>query len=330
VIGIPGTETVNVSGVVHADSMIADGPIRAASQIESTLGGFKFPDGTVQATAATGATGDGHSLDASDGNPVDVVLVDAVGRTIVAADFGVGILPFYRLHVDEASTSSNVIHMERSADAAANSDLLELETSAASDPNAQFIEAQNDAGDIKFRLWADGDVTADGVFTGGGADFAEMVKVTRGGTSVEAGDVMVIDPGSQRGFARATEARSTLVAGIYSTAPGFLASEHDWDQLAMEIGMAPEPRDENEEAVAVKPLEVGARIDEVPLAVVGIVPCKVSAENGAIRAGDLLVTAATPGHAMRDENPRVGTIVGKALGSLTSGTGVISVLVTLQ
>ena len=59
-------------------------------------------------------------------------------------------------------------------------------------------------------------------------------------------------------------------------------------------------------------------------------PCQVSSENGAIQPGDLLVTSSTPGHAMRDERPRPGTIVGKALGSLDAGTGVITVLVTLQ
>ena len=70
--------------------------------------------------------------------------------------------------------------------------------------------------------------------------------------------------------------------------------------------------------------------DEIPLAVVGIVPCKVSAENGPIRPGDLLVTSSTPGHAMRDRDPAVGTVLGKALEEMPSGTGVIKVLVTLQ
>jgi hypothetical protein len=140
--------------------------------------------------------------------------------------------------------------------------------------------------------------------------------------------VMVIDPASVRGFAKSGEARSRLVAGVYSTRPGVLASEHDWDQLAADFGMAHTSADG--EATAVKPLEVARRIDEVPLAVIGIVPCKVIAENGPIRAGDLLVTSSTPGHAMRDDDPRAGTIVGKALQSLTSGTGIITVLVTLQ
>ena len=68
----------------------------------------------------------------------------------------------------------------------------------------------------------------------------------------------------------------------------------------------------------------------VPLAVVGIVPCKVSAENGPIAVGDLLVTAATPGHAMRDDAPAVGTVLGQALEPLPSGRGVIEIMVTLQ
>ncbi len=75
------------------------------------------------------------------------------------------------------------------------------------------------------------------------------------------------------------------------------------------------------------------RVDnEIPMAMVGIVPCKVSAENGAIEIGDLLVTASTPGHAMKgtDRSRMLGAVVGKALEPLREGTGVIQVLVTLQ
>ena len=72
--------------------------------------------------------------------------------------------------------------------------------------------------------------------------------------------------------------------------------------------------------------------DEVPLAVVGIVPCKVTTENGAIQAGDLLVTSSTAGHAMKgtDRSKMLGAVVGKALEPLLEGKGVIQVLVTLQ
>ena len=68
------------------------------------------------------------------------------------------------------------------------------------------------------------------------------------------------------------------------------------------------------------------------MAMMGIVPTKVSAENGPIETGDLLVTSSTMGYAMKgtDRNQLTGAVVGKALGSLASGKSVIEVLVTLQ
>ena len=78
--------------------------------------------------------------------------------------------------------------------------------------------------------------------------------------------------------------------------------------------------------------------DDLPVAIIGIVPTKVSAENGAVRMGDLLTTSRTPGYAMRASPVvihgvrvyRTGTILGKALEPLKSGKGVIKVLVTLR
>jgi hypothetical protein len=57
---------------------------------------------------------------------------------------------------------------------------------------------------------------------------------------------------------------------------------------------------------------------------------KVDASYGAIKPGDLLVSSPNPGYAMRTDDPRVGTIIGKALGSLDKGTGAIPVLIILQ
>jgi hypothetical protein len=71
---------------------------------------------------------------------------------------------------------------------------------------------------------------------------------------------------------------------------------------------------------------------EVPLAVVGIVPCKVTAENGAIARGDLLLTSSRPGYAMKgtDRSRMLGAVIGKTMQPLPKGSGVIQVLVTLQ
>lgn len=68
------------------------------------------------------------------------------------------------------------------------------------------------------------------------------------------------------------------------------------------------------------------------MAVVGIVPCKVSTENGEIQVGDLLVASSTPGYAMKgtDRSKMLGAVVGKALEPLHEGKGVVQVLVTLQ
>jgi len=57
---------------------------------------------------------------------------------------------------------------------------------------------------------------------------------------------------------------------------------------------------------------------------------KVDATYGAVQPGDLLVASPTAGHAMRADDPVIGTVIGKALGGLDDGTGVIAVMITLQ
>lgn len=59
---------------------------------------------------------------------------------------------------------------------------------------------------------------------------------------------------------------------------------------------------------------------------------KVDAAFGAIKAGDLLTTSPHAGFAMKvtDKNAATGAIIGKALGSLDSGSGTIPVMVTLK
>jgi hypothetical protein len=60
--------------------------------------------------------------------------------------------------------------------------------------------------------------------------------------------------------------------------------------------------------------------------------CKVDADCGPVEVGDMLTTSPTPGHAMRAVDPvrAFGAVVGKALGSLQSGRGLIPILVTLH
>ena len=139
-----------------------------------------------------------------------------------------------------------------------------------------------------------------------GGDYAESVDVSGDRTNYEPGDVLVIDPNAPGKFLKANESYSTMVAGIYSTKPGVVGRRQ-----------TTYPK---------------TSTTEVPMAMVGIVPTKVSAENGPIKVGDLLVASSTLGRAMKgtDRSQFTGAVIGKALGSLDSGTGVIEVLVTLQ
>ena len=59
---------------------------------------------------------------------------------------------------------------------------------------------------------------------------------------------------------------------------------------------------------------------------------KVDASFGAVHAGDLLVSSPNPGYAMKatDRAQANGAVIGKALGDLASGTGLVPVMVTLK
>ena len=133
-------------------------------------------------------------------------------------------------------------------------------------------------------------------YEGGGGDVAEYFAV---GEDVEPGTVMVIGEDSK--LQSSITAYDSTVAGIVSTAPGVSLG-------ANETGNA----------------------GEKLIAVAGRVPCKVDASYTSVKPGDLLTTSDTRGHAMKATNPQIGTILGKALEPLDSGTGVIEVLVTLQ
>jgi hypothetical protein len=157
-------------------------------------------------------------------------------------------------------------------------------------------------GSITFQDGSTQSTAYTGVTCGG--DYAESVDVSGDRKTFTPGDVLVIDPSAPGKFLKSNEAYSTLVTGIYSTKPGTVGRR----------------------------LTTPKSPDEVPMALVGIVPVKVSAENGPIKPGDLLVASSTTGYAMKgtDRGRMLGAVIGKALGALDSGKGVIEAVVTLQ
>jgi hypothetical protein len=167
-----------------------------------------------------------------------------------------------------------------------------------------------------------GDLYLDGT-TMTPADFAELMKVEGSADAFEPGDVLVILPSGR--LALSSAPYSTSLVGVYSTKPGVQG-----DYTSMEMA--------EDEPEAVTEARKAAQGPRVPVALLGIVPVKACAENGAIRPGDVLTTSSTPGHAMKASPVLVGgvqiyptgAILGKALEPLEAGTGTILALITLR
>ena len=135
---------------------------------------------------------------------------------------------------------------------------------------------------------------------------SDVAEYYPSGQSLQPGDVVMADPGGGGRVVRAEGAYNQAVLGVISTAPGVSLGNNEHEGGDGNAGRA-------------------------PVTLIGRVPCKVSAENGPIRPGDLLTTSSTPGHAMNaGSDPPNGTIVGKALDALEAGTGEIEILVMLQ
>jgi hypothetical protein len=146
-----------------------------------------------------------------------------------------------------------------------------------------------------------------------GSDFAEALPVVGNRTEYEPGDVVVLSK-SQPGFVeKCAASNDTNVAGVFSTRPGVIGAEKGGGETRIDA-------------------------QDIPVAIIGIVPTKVSCENGPIAPGDLLTTSPTPGYAMKAKPIIVaggsiyppGAIVGKALEPLANGKRLVRVLITLR
>jgi len=156
------------------------------------------------------------------------------------------------------------------------------------------------------NLSVNGNVTGDLNVTGDillrGSDCAEEFDIQSDNT--EPGTVMVLD---QSGNLEESHcAYDKKVAGVISGAGtfrhGIVLGKQETDQKRMRI------------------------------ALMGKVYCKVDATFSPIEIGDLLTTSPTKGHAMKAEDPfkAFGAVIGKAMGSIKDGLGMIPVLVALQ
>jgi hypothetical protein len=136
-----------------------------------------------------------------------------------------------------------------------------------------------------------------------GADCAEQFDIAEA-EGIEPGTVVVID---QEGALRPSQqAYDKKVAGVVSGAGGYRPG------IVLDRQQSHDGR--------------------ASVALVGKVYCKVDAQYASIEVGDLLTTSATPGHAMRANDPVkiFGSVIGKALRPLMEGQGLIPILIALQ
>jgi len=145
-------------------------------------------------------------------------------------------------------------------------------------------------------------VTKDIILTN--ADCAEEFDFCAGIATLGPGTVTVID---DEGFLRGSEqAYDKRVAGVISGAGSYKPA------IILDRQESPNTR--------------------LPVALVGKVYCKVDAQYAPITFGDLLTSSSMPGHAMKACDPlrAFGAVIGKALGPLKEGQGLIPILIALQ
>jgi hypothetical protein len=173
------------------------------------------------------------------------------------------------------------------------------------------VYLKNMDGDTTIELDADfgdqnkGRITTDELEITGGADLAEPFEVS-GNEAIAAGALVIIDVSNPGHVKMSDRAYDKRVAGIISGAGGVTPG----------ITLSQKGLMENGQNVALS----------------GRAYALADASNGPIRAGDLLTTASSPGHAMKATDPQrsQGAIIGKAMTSLERGRGLVLVLVSLQ
>jgi hypothetical protein len=199
------------------------------------------------------------------------------------------------------TTSGNLNLTNGTISSDTNGNLVSQLTNDTNNSNPTKFTFKNAAGANVFSVDSSGNAALSGTLTtsGGNYDLAEDYPTKD--SDVTAGDVLSIDQSSDGHVQKSNGTYDTNVIGIYSEKPGFRLSQTDATGT-----------DKN-----------------VPIALAGRVPVKVSSENGAIHKGDYLTTSSVAGVAMKATKP--GQAIGKALEDYSGdGTGNILVFVNVS
>ena len=227
----------------------------------------------------------------------------AASGTGMNSTIRVGALPSTNLVLDMGVDANSSVYTWLQSRNATN---YALNYSLALNPNGGNVGIGTNNPTTKLHVVGDGNVTGTltaGTFTAKYQDIAEWVPSSQ---ELAAGTVVVLDSTKSNNVVASHQAYDTHVAGVITAQPGLTLGE--------------------------------GGSGRVLVATTGRVKVKVSAANGPIQIGDLLVTSDVQGLAVKSipvefggvRLHRPGTLIGKALEPLASGTGEILVLLSLQ
>jgi hypothetical protein len=281
-------------------------------KIRSSSGGFVFPDGTTQTTAAVGGgggtitgvtagsglTGGGTSgavtLTNDDKGSAQNIFKNVANST--------GTTQFSATSNNDAVRFAGAGGTTVTFDGATKKITIDGSTSTVSAANVSA--GQFGAGNYTFPS----NVTVVGILEGGNikAKYQDMAEWVESSQELQAGTVVVLDSNRSNQVVASTQSYDSRVAGVISLRPGIALGEQSEGRVLV--------------------------------ATTGRVKVKVDASNGPINIGDLLVTSDKTGVAMKSvpvdiggvRIHRPGTLIGKALEPLANGSGEILVLLSLQ
>lgn len=195
---------------------------------------------------------------------------------------------------DDNSTTANAMFVfDRKTNRSSGTDVVTIKSSTSATTTYYLLSAFVNTNPV-FRVDGSGNITIDGAVSSPATDMAEWVVADK---DYPAGTVLVM----RGGVCTASDSYDDpAVVGAVSTKPAAL------------YGRAVDPF-------------------SVPLAFLGQVPVMCSNKRGIIEGnGELLVSGPNGCAVLAPENPKPGTIIGKAIGTMKGVKGLVNTLVNLQ